>query len=48
MPTDDQEYMKAQIRDNLNLKQTDELLEIWRRADHEEWTDLAFEVVKEI
>ena len=49
MTTDDgHAYMKAQIQDTLRLKGTDELLEIWRRADHEEWTDLAFEVVQEI
>ena len=49
MTTDDgHAYMKAQIQDTLRLKGTDELLEIWRGADHEEWTDLAFEVVQEI
>jgi tetratricopeptide (TPR) repeat protein len=48
MLSDDQAYMKSQIQDNLRLKDTDELLEIWRSADHEEWTDLAFEVVREI
>ena len=46
--TDNHAYMKAQIQDNLRLLETDELLEIWRRADHDEWTDLAFEVVHEI
>ena len=46
MLTDD--YMRTQIRDSMRLKGTDELLEIWRTADHDEWTDLAFEVVKEI
>jgi len=46
--TDDHAYMKAQIQDNLSLKETDELLEIWRRADHDEWTNLAFEVMQEI
>lgn len=48
MLTDEQAYMKAQIHDTLRLRGTDELLDIWRRADHEEWTDLAFEVVHEI
>jgi tetratricopeptide (TPR) repeat protein len=46
--TDDHAYMKAQIQDNLRLMETDELLEIWHAADHEEWTDLAFEVIREI
>jgi tetratricopeptide (TPR) repeat protein len=40
--------MKAQIQESLRLKETEDLLEIWRQADHEEWTDLAFDVVKEI
>ena len=48
MLDDGHAYMKAQIQDTLRLKGTDELLEIWRRADHDEWTDLAFEVVQEI
>ena len=48
MLTEGQAYMKAQIQDTLRPKGTDELLDIWRRADHEEWTDLAFEVVQEI
>lgn len=48
MLTEEQAYMKAQIRDNLRLKETVELLEIWGRADHEQWTDLALEVVREI
>ena len=41
-------YMKTQIENSLRLKETDELLEIWQQADHEAWTDLAFEVVQEI
>ena len=48
MDADGRSYMKAQIQNSLKLKETDELLEIWRQADHEEWTDLAFEVVREI
>jgi tetratricopeptide (TPR) repeat protein len=48
MLTDEHAYMKAQIKDNLRLKQTDELLDIWQQANHDEWTDLAFEVVREI
>jgi tetratricopeptide (TPR) repeat protein len=46
--SDEHAYMKAQIQDNLRLKETDELLEIWHTADHEEWTDMAFEVIQEI
>ena len=48
MLSDEHAYMKAQIQDNLRIRETDELLEIWRRGDHQEWTDLAFEVVREI
>ena len=48
MQTDQQDYMKAQIRENMQLKETAELLEIWRRNDHEEWTDLAFEVIRDL
>jgi tetratricopeptide (TPR) repeat protein len=40
--------MKTQIQDNMRLKETDELLDIWRRGDHDEWTELAFEVVHDI
>ena len=42
------QYMKTQIYESMRLMETDELLEIRRRQDHEEWTDQAFEVVKEI
>ena len=48
MLSDEHAYMKSQIRDTLRLKETEELLEIWQQANHEEWTDLAFEVVQEI
>lgn len=48
MLSEEHAYMKVQIQDSLRIRETDELLEIWRRADHEEWTDLTFEVVKEI
>ena len=36
------------IYERMNLKETDELLAIWRREDHEEWTEAALGVVKEI
>jgi len=39
---------RGQIYNELNLRETDDLLEIWRSNDHEEWSDIAFEVVKEI
>jgi len=37
-----------QIRNELNLRETEDLLEIWHTNDHEEWSDAAFEVVKQI
>jgi hypothetical protein len=30
------------------LKETEELLEIWKTNDHVEWTETAFEIIKEI
>lgn len=40
--------LKKQIRFNMELKETEELLEIWHRHDISEWTPEAFEIVKEI
>lgn len=40
--------LREQIYGNLNLKETDELLEIWQKNDHVEWSDTAFDVVKDI
>jgi len=44
--------MDARRRDylhiNLNYKDTDELLEIWKTHDEKEWTGEAFEVIGEI
>jgi hypothetical protein len=33
---------------NLNLKETDELLEIWITNDRVEWSDTAFDVIKDL
>lgn len=43
--TDD---FKKQVYNSLSLKETDELEEIWLKHDKAEWTDTAFDVVKEI
>ena len=43
--TDD---VRRQVRQNLELRETDELLEIWRRNDRASWTDLAFEEIRQI
>jgi hypothetical protein len=32
----------------LNLKETEDLLEIWNTNDHEDWSDSAFEVIKQL
>jgi hypothetical protein len=40
--------LRKQIHDNLNLKETDELLEIWKTNDRAEWSDTAFDVMKEL
>lgn len=37
-----------QIYQNLKLKETDELLGIWQKNNHYEWTDEAFEAIHEI
>ena len=39
---------RSQIYENMNLKDTDELLDIWQANDHSEWSDAAFDVAKEI
>jgi len=39
---------RQQMYNELNLRETEDLLDIWYRNDHEEWSDTAFEVIKEI
>jgi hypothetical protein len=40
--------LRNQIRNNLSLKDTYELLEIWKTNDRVEWSDTTFEVIEEI
>ena len=40
--------LRYQILLNMQEKTTDELLEIWKRNDQEEWTKDAFEVIEDI
>ena len=40
--------LRSQIYNNLIIKDTEELLEIWQRGDTSEWQDEVFEIVKEI
>lgn len=39
---------REQIYNELNLRETEDLLEIWQTNDHEEWSETAFDVIKEI
>jgi tetratricopeptide (TPR) repeat protein len=40
--------LRTQIYNNLESKDTDELLEIWQNGDAQEWSEAAFEIVEEI
>jgi hypothetical protein len=40
--------LREQLYANLNLKETDDLLEIWATNDRTEWSDDAFDVIKQI
>ena len=39
---------RQQIYNELNLRETDDLLDIWQENDRVEWSDDAFEVISEI
>ena len=41
-------HLRKQIYNSFNLKETDELLEIWQKNDHVQWSDDAFSVMQEI
>lgn len=40
--------LRKQVYANLNPKDTEELLDLWKTNDRVEWSDLAFEVLEEI
>ena len=40
--------LREQIYKNLNLKDADELLEIWTTNDRVEWSDTTFDVIEEL
>ena len=40
--------LRLRIHNDLNLKETGELLEIWKTNDRLTWTDTTFEVIEEI
>jgi|SRR5688572_18025250 len=40
--------LRKQIYENMNVKETDELLDIWQTNNRVEWSDEAFEAIKDI
>jgi hypothetical protein len=42
------ENLRDQIFNNMNIRETDDLIEIWKANNTSEWSELAFDVVKEI
>jgi hypothetical protein len=40
--------LRKQIYNNLNLKETDELVEIWQKNDRVEWSEETFSIIQEI
>ena len=42
------EEFRNQIYKELDLRETDSLLDIWQSNDRVEWSDIAFDVIKEI
>jgi DNA-directed RNA polymerase subunit RPC12/RpoP len=42
------EELRDQIYNSMNMKETDELIEIWETNNRYEWTDTAFDVVRQI
>ncbi len=40
--------LRNEIYSNMNLKETDELIDIWEQHNLDEWTDVAFDVIEEI
>jgi hypothetical protein len=42
------EELREQIRNNFNLKDIYELLEIWKTNNRVEWSDMAFDVLREM
>lgn len=43
-----EDQFREQLYNNLNLRETNELIEIWRVHDSIEWTELAFDVIQQI
>ena len=43
-----EDNLQKQIYNNLNLKETEDLLEIWRKKDTDEWQPVVFEIIEQI
>jgi len=43
-----EDFLRKQIYDNLNLRETEDLLEIWQAANTDEWAEGTFEIIREI
>jgi len=43
-----EDYLRKQIYDTLNLRETEDLLEIWQAANTDEWAEETFGVIREI
>ena len=48
MSIDNPNSMREMIYSNLQLKDTEELTEIWTQNDREAWTDEAFDIIREL
>ena len=44
----EKDLLRKQIYERMSFRETDELLEIWRKGDRAEWTETALNVVQEI
>jgi hypothetical protein len=44
----DQEYLRAEIYRNLDLRETEDLIDVWQEHDTSAYTDMAFDVIIEI
>jgi tetratricopeptide (TPR) repeat protein len=43
-----EDYVRKQIYDTLNLRETEDLLEIWQAANTDEYAEETFEIIREI
>ena len=48
MPDEIQSTLKEQIAQSMRAKETEELLQIWQENDRRQWSEISFEIVREI